>query len=522
MPKPRFKAAYVITAAVMLALAAVVLTLVAPRRDEVRAADAMRAEGHLLEALDLYQDTLARDPQDEGALWGVAATHLARRDSAMALEYLSRYLRRYPRGTHSTEARVALAKVRGEYVQAQKPSPELAPNPPPLVPPGPSREIQAAWERGEKLERHGRLLEAITAYAAIAQSSADGISRATALERMARCEARRPPFDYERVRHFYLRAQRVYRESNALADADRCQQLAYLAQEYARVKGEQEKLAKEQAEVAALAQKTVPEPGPREVFEEVLAAYRAGDDAAALQGASRLLNQVPAAQYIMGMIHARQGDWDAARRELEQYVAAEPTAEFAAEARRQLTAMSGKRPLLLDSFLRSAVKWRLDHEAPDVVPVTEVKPAPDPSDGPCLRLDPGQGTYTSFGKTEVVTITLRLFVPPSDAPQLPRLRWQLYGPKALTCAPLYLTAKGYQFFGQRDKPVLPTPGWQALTIDATKSVVSAQVDGRFIGEVPREADFTGLHIVAEETPRAALLYLDDVRVLEPIPTPEGQ
>ncbi|MBM3476747.1 MAG: tetratricopeptide repeat protein, partial [Armatimonadetes bacterium] len=409
MLKPRFKAAYVITAAVMLALAAVVLTLVTPRRDEVQTADRLRAEGRLPEALDLYQDTLAKDPHDEGALWGVAATHLARRDTALALEYLNRYLRRYPRGRHSAEARAALGRVRAAYVREQKPSPELAPSPPPFVPPGPSREIEAAWERAEKLERHARLLEAITAYAAIAESSADGINRATAFERMARCEARRPPFDYARVRHFYLRAQRAYRESNALADASRCQQLAYLAQEYARVKGEQEKLAKEQREVAALAQQMVPEPEPREVFAEALAAYRAGDDAAALGGASKLLDQVPAAGYIVGMIHARQGNWEAARRELEEYVTREPGTELAAEARRELAAMRGKRPLFLDSFLRPAVKWRLDGEAADVVPVTEVKPAPEPSDGPCLRLDPGQGTYTSFARTEVAAISFRLF-----------------------------------------------------------------------------------------------------------------
>jgi len=522
MLKPRFKAVYVVAAALLLALAAVALTLTAGRHDEVRTADAMRAEGRLSEALDLYQDTLARDPHNEGALWGVAATHLARHDSPMTLEYLSRYLRRYPRGPHSAEARAALGRVRGELIRAQQPSPELAPVPAPVLPSQSARKTQAAWDQAEKLERHGRLLDAISTYAAIAESSADGVTRAAALERMARCESRRPPFDYERVRHFYLRAQRVYRESNALADAGRCQQLAYLAQEYARVKGEQEKLAQEQAEVAALARQVVPAPGPREVFEEALTAYRAGDDPDALRAATTLLSQVPAAAYIVGMIHARQGEWDAARRELERYVAIEPHTEFAAEARRQLAAMRGKRPLLVDSFLRPAVKWRLDGEAPDVVPVTEVKPAPDPSDGPCLRLDPGEGTYASFAKTEVATITVRLFVPPSDKPPLPRLRWQLYGAKALTCAPLYLTDRGYVFFGQRGKPVPPASGWQALTIDVTKSVVSAQVDGRFIGDVAREADFSGLHIIADETPRAGPLYVDEVRVLEPIAAAEGQ
>jgi len=316
MLRAHHKTAYVVTAAVMLAVGAVALTLITPHRSEVQQADALRADGRLPQALDLYQDVLAKDPHNEGALWGVAATHLARQDPAMALEYLNRYLRRYPRGKHATEAKTALGRVRGTFIQAQRPSPELVPAPAPPLPTGPSHELRMAWERAEKHERHSRWLDAVAAYAAIAEGSADGLTRGAAFERMARCEAQRPPFDYERVRHFYLRAQRAYREAGDTADASRCQELAYLAQEYARVKGEREKLAAEQAEVERLAKESVPQPGPREVFEQALSAYRAGDDQTALQVARPLLNQVPAAWYVVGMIHARQGNWEAARREL--------------------------------------------------------------------------------------------------------------------------------------------------------------------------------------------------------------
>jgi tetratricopeptide (TPR) repeat protein len=514
--KRQVKLAYVLSAAIMLAGAAVALTLLAPRRDEVSTADRLRSEGRYAEALDLYQDTLAKDPTNEEALWGVAATHLARQDPPSALDYLNRYLRRYPRGRHSTEARSALGKLRGAYVENRKPSPELNPGTPPAMPAGPPREIEAAWEQAEKLERHGQLLDAVAAYAAVGESAADGVTRGAAFERMARCEARRPPFDYERVRHFYLRAQRAYREAADAQDADRCQQLAYLAQEYARVEGEREKLAEERREVERQARELVPAPGPREAFEEALAAFRAGDDPTALREAGALLDQVPAAWYIVGMVHARQGDWEAARRELDHYVAQEPSTDFAERAREQLALMRDKRPLLVDDFLRSAAKWRLDGEKHDAVPATESLKGPEPSEGPAMRLDPGQGTYTSFDKAEKATLSLRLYVPPADAPPLPRTRWQLYGPDALTCAPLLLTDKGLQFFGGTDKPVSVEPGWHTLTIDVTRSVVSAQVDGRFIGEVAREGPFNGVHVRTNENDEAGPLYLDDVTVVEPL------
>ena len=512
--KRRYKLVYVITAAIMLAVAAVALTRIAPRPHEVRAADALRKQGRLPQALDLYQDVLAREPHNEGALWGVAATHLARQDADLALEYLNRYLSRYPRGKHSAEARGALGRVRALYVQNAAPSPELAPGPAPAIPPGPSRALQAAWARAEKLERHDRLLDAVAAYAAIAESNADGPTRAAALERMARCEARRPPFDYDRVRHFYFRAQRAYRDINDLANAERCGQLAYLAQEYARVKGEREKLAAEQVEVETLARESVPEPGPREAFEETLKAYRAGDDTTALAGARALADKVPAAWFVAGMIHARQGDWDSARTELRLYLSKEPKSDLAEEARRELAAMEGKRPLLVDDFLRPAVRWRVDGESRDVVPATEAPP--EPADGPCLRLDPGQGIYTSFDEAEVSSLSLRLYIPPSDAPPLPRLSLQPYGPDALTCAPLYLTERGFEFFGQKARPTPVSAGWRRLVIDVTRSVVSAQVDGAFIGEVPRESAFSGLHLIAGDARGVGPLYLDDVLVTAPL------
>ena len=517
------KWAYVIGAAVFLAGAAVALTLLTPRRTDCARADALRVAGRYPEALDAYQDLLARDPNHEEALWGVAQVHLARRNPAMALQYLNRYLQKHPKGLHAAEARAALARVRGAYVDSQKPSPELSPGPAPSIPPGPPREIVEAWERAAKLERHSQWLDAITAYAAIAESSADGLVRGAALERMARCEAQRPPFDYQRVRHFYLRAQRAYRDAGDWGNASRCQELAYLAEEYARVKAEREKLAEQQREVAEVAEALVPQPGPREVFEHALSAYRVGDDQTAVQEAEQLKAQVPAAWYVLGMVHARSGDWEAARRELEQYLTREPETEFAAEARRELAEMQGKRPLFLDDFLRPATKWRLDGEKPDVVPATESVAGPDPSDGPCLRLDPGAGTYTSFDQADLATLSLRLHVPPSDAPPLPRTRVQLYGPDVLTCAPLFITSRGYEFFGQTDRPAPLVAGWHRLLIDVTKALVTAQVDGRFVGEVPREGAFAGVHIRTDAAERAGPLYIDDVRVVEHIqPTGEPQ
>ena len=513
----RYKLAYVATAAGMLAVGAIALTLVAPRRNELAEADRLREQGKLAEALDRYQAVLARDPNHEHALWGAAATQLARQEPDLALAYLNRYLTRYPRGRYALDARRALGQVRGAYVQERRPSPELAPAPVPALPAGPSREVRAAWARAEKLERHNRLLDAVATYAAIAESNAEGPTRATAFERMARCEARRAPFDYERVRHFYLRAQRAYRDINDVPNALRCGQLAYLAQEYARVQGERERLAAEQRELQALAREVVPQPGPREAFEETLKAFRAGDDVTALAGARALSAEVPAAWFVAGMVHSRQGDWDTARTELRLYLSKEPQSELAGEARRTLAAMEGRRPLLVDDFLRPAIRWRVKGERREVVPVTEDPPAP--LDGPALRIDPGQTLYTSFERADVGTVSLQVYVPPSDALPLPRLAWQPYGPDALTCAPLYLTERGFQFYGQRGEPTQVASGWRKLTLDVTRAVISAQVDDAFIGEVPREAPFTGLQIEAGDALGVGPAYLDSVRITSPLPAP---
>lgn len=511
----RHKVAYVIGAATLLALAAVALTLLPPTRDTIAKADALRERGDLLGALDLYQEVLAEDPNNERALWGVAAAHLARQDRRMGLEYLNRYLNRHPRGRYATEAQQTLQRVRGDYVAAEQPSPELVPSPPTRPSQLPT-ELQAVWERAEKLERRQRWLDAITVYAAVAESSADGATRAAAFERMALCEARRPPFDYNRVRHFYARAQRVYREIGDFANAQRCQQLAQLAGEYAKIKAERERLVREQQETVRQTRAAAPQRGPRELFQETLSAYRAGNYALALQSARGLVTQVPAAWYVIGMIHTREGDWEAARQELQHYLSLEPNTEFAEQARRELISIQGKRPVFLDTFLRPATRWRIRGEKPDVIPITEVLAGPEPSDGPCLRVDPGQAVYTSFGVVCPATIGFQLYVPRSDAPPLPRVRWQLYGPDALTCAPLYLTDKGYQFQGQRGKPIPSRSGWQTLSIDVTTGTVTAHVDARFIGETSREASFGGVLIVAGEGDPASPLYIDEVRVVQPL------
>ena len=133
----RSKWVYVVSVSVLLAGAALALTLMAPSRGPVAAADALRRAGRYPEALVRYQDLLARRPDDPEALWGVALTHLARRDPALALQYLNRYLRKHPRGRHAEEARQAVDDQRAAYIASQRPSPELAPGPPPEPPPPP-------------------------------------------------------------------------------------------------------------------------------------------------------------------------------------------------------------------------------------------------------------------------------------------------------------------------------------------------------------------------------------------------
>ena len=80
----RGKWVYVLSVALLLAGGAVALTLLTPRHDPVAQADRLREAGRHSEALDLYQAALAQDPNNAEALWGVAATHLARADHAPA------------------------------------------------------------------------------------------------------------------------------------------------------------------------------------------------------------------------------------------------------------------------------------------------------------------------------------------------------------------------------------------------------------------------------------------------------
>ena len=245
--KPRLdrKWVYIASVSVLLAATAFLLTVISTRHNPVAAADSLRQAGRYSEALDRYQDVLARDPANEKALWGVAQTHLARNDPAMALEYLNRYLGKHPRGRYATEARQALDQARAALVAGRKPSPELTPEPAPALPAEPPPQLSDQWQDALTLEGRGALLDAITIYAAIAQTTDDTRVRAACLERIARCEARRPPFDFDRIRHFYLEAARAYRALDDRQNSARCQELAYLAQEYARVSAEREKLAEE-------------------------------------------------------------------------------------------------------------------------------------------------------------------------------------------------------------------------------------------------------------------------------------
>lgn len=513
-PSGRGKWLYVGSVAVLLAGAALALTLLAPRQGPLARADELREAGRYSEALDLYQTVLSRDPDNAEALWGAAATHLARSDHAMALDYLSRYIRVHPRGRHTHEASLALGRTRRLLVESQTPSPELAPEPAPPLPVGPPPKVVQQWERALDLEQRGQLLDAISAYAALAESAEDGRVRAASLERIARCEARRPPFDYDRIRHFYLEAAGAYRNLNDKQNSARCKELAYLAEEYKRVSEERRKLAEERRGLAAEKPPPAPPPGPEEVYAKALESLREGDDDRALQQAERIAAEVPSASYILGMVHVRQGLWDDARQELERYLTEVPEGAFAQEAQAELAAIKGKRPLLVDTFRRGAAKWRLSGTDGEDRPATEVKTGADASDGPCLELEPGQGAYASFDKVAVATIELRIYDAPPGA--MPPVHIQLYSGGENTCAPLFIDERGYRFVSQSTPKAPRVKGWRKVVIDVSDELVTAHIDGEFIGEVWREGGFSGILIETDKASDAGALCIDDVRVVEHI------
>ncbi len=508
----RGKWLYVASVAALLAGAAVALTLLTPRRGPVAQADQLREAGRYSEALDLYQTVLSGDPNNAQALWGVAATHIARSDHAMALDYLNRYLRAHPRGKHAHEASLALGRTRRLLVESETPSPELAPEPAPPFPVGPPPKVVQQWDRALDLEQRGQLLDAISAYAALAESAEDGRVRAASLERIARCEARRPPFDYERIRHFYLEAARAYRDLNDKQNSARCKELAYLAEEYRRVSEERKKLAEERRALAAERPPPPSPPGPEEIYAKALEALKAGDDEKALAQAEKVAGKVAGASYILGMVHLRQGLWDDARQEFEQYLTEVPEGEFADEVRAELADIKGKRPLLIDTFRRGASKWRLADTNGEAQPTTEARGGADASDGPCLKLEPGQGAYASFDKAAAATIELRIYDSPPGA--LPPTRIQLYAAGDNTCAPLLIDERGYRFVSQSTPKAPRAKGWRKLVIDVSDEVVTAHIDGEFVGEVWRESGFSGVLIETDRAEDAAPLLIDEVRVVE--------
>jgi hypothetical protein len=292
--------------------------------------------------------------------------------------------------------------------------------------------------------------------------------------------------------------------------------MANLAQEYARVKAEQEKLAEQQRELEALvaAQDAIEAPEPRESFALALEAYQAGDQATAIAEATKVRGTVPEASFILGITHAEVGAWDDARLELREYLQADPSGGFAAAAKRELAAMRGKRPLLIDSFRRGAVKWRLRREEPDITPLTEAPEADTPGDGICMRLEPGHEAYTSFGESDVASITLTLLDDPVGARPMPVTRINLYSDEDHTCAPFLIDEGGYAFIGQREDAAQRSYGWRVLTIDVTGRTVSAQIDDQYIGEVPREGPFSGLSIQTDASDDAGPLLIDEVRIVE--------
>ncbi len=518
--RPRLdrKWVYVGSVSVLFAGTAFLLTLLSVRHNPLAAADAARAQGRYPEALDRYQDVLSRDPGNAAALWGVAETHLARRDPAMAIEYLNRYLQADPHGKHAEDARRALEQTRGSLIADRTPSPELSPGPSPALPAGPSPQFVSQWQQALDLERRGDLLNAITLYAGLAQNTQDTSVRAACLERIARCEARRPPFDFARIRHFYLEAARAYRELSDWQNSARCEELGYLAQEYARVEAATKKMQEAEKKLAVVTPKPE-EPKPptaQETYAEALEAFRAGNDDKALAAAQKVVAALPEANYLLGAIHVRQGLWDDAREELEKYLQAMPKGSSADDARRQLDEIKGKRPLLLDDFTHPPTKWQLADAAPGTAPPTERLSGTSPSDGPCLKVDPGRSAYTSFEQARVATLELKLFDPPDSAGPLPGITIRLYSQGVDTCPPLIIDKRGYHFASQTANPAPHRPGWRRLIIDVAPDMVTAHLDGQLVGEVRREAGFSGLSLRAESRHNASPLYIDDVRVVEPM------
>ncbi len=508
---------YIASVSILFAVTAFLLTVISARRDPVAAADSLRKAGRYSEALDQYQDLLARDPDNERALWGVAQTHLARHDPPMAIEYLNRYLQKHPRGERAADARQALEQVRAALVAGRKPSPELAPGAAPTISATPSSQLSDQWQEALTLEGRGALLDAIAIYAGIAQTTQDPRVRAACLERVARCEARRPPFDFDRIRHFYLEASRAYRDLDDWQNSARCQELAYLAQEYARVSAERKKLAEEAGKIQASRPKEEEpkEPTPQETYATALEAYRSGSYDEALAVAEKLVGALPDASFVLGMVHLRQGLWDDAGEELARYVQEVPNGASADEARAQLEAIKGKHLLLLDHFDAVAKKWQLVGAEPGTPPPTERLSGAAPSDGPCLKLEPRQGAYASFDEARVATIEIRFYDPPEDAAPLPGLTIRLYSQGANTCAPLIVSRRGYRFASQGAISVPHSSGWRRLVIDVSTGTVTAHLDGRLIGETRREGGLSGISFQTEDMRGASALYVDEVQVVEP-------
>ena len=254
-------------------------------------------------------------------------------------------------------------------------------------------------------------------------------------------------------------------------------------------------------------------------FGEALAALRAGNLQAAEEQARAVAGEFIEAQYVLGMVHAKQGLWEQARPELKRYLAEIPDGPYAQQARDELAAMRGRRPLLLASFESGAANWRLEGEEEALEPATVVFDGEAPLEGLCLRLEPGEIAYTSFEESAgPVSVEVMLLEPSAEDPPLPTLQFALYAAGTYTAAPLLVTERGYYFVGHRHERADRKPGWRRLVIDVTESLVSAQVDDQFIGEVPREAGVAGLRIETETDEGAGPVFIEEIRVVEHIST----